>query len=85
MLEGDIKACFDEIDHTALMDRVRDRIGDKRVLGLVKAFLRSGILSEDGGRSGRRPALPKARYVQLHISRRMCSGALCAVLVCRAW
>jgi RNA-directed DNA polymerase len=49
VLEGDITACFDEIDHTALMDRVRDRIGDKRVSGLVKAFLKAGILGEDGG------------------------------------
>jgi RNA-directed DNA polymerase len=48
VLEGDIKACFDEIDHTALMDRVRHRIGDKRGLGLVKAFLKAGILSEGG-------------------------------------
>ena len=48
VLEGDIKACFDEIDHPALMGRVRDRIGDKRVLGLVKAFLCAGVLSEDG-------------------------------------
>jgi len=47
VLEGDITACFDEIDHTALMDRVRRRIGDKRVLGLVKAFLKAGILTED--------------------------------------
>ena len=30
------------------MDRVRRRIGDKRVLALVKAFLKSGILGEDG-------------------------------------
>jgi RNA-directed DNA polymerase len=48
VLEGDIEACFDEISHSALMDRVRRRIGDKRVLALVKAFLHSGILSEDG-------------------------------------
>ena len=48
VLEGDIKACFDEIDHTALMGRVRDRIGDKRILDLVKAFLKAGILSEGG-------------------------------------
>ena len=34
VLEGDIAACFDEIDHTALMDRVRRRVGDKRVLAL---------------------------------------------------
>ena len=48
VLEGDITACFDEIDHSALLDRVRRRIGDKRVLGLVKAFLKAGILSEEG-------------------------------------
>jgi RNA-directed DNA polymerase len=48
VLEGDITACFDEIDHTALMGRVRDRIGDRCVVGLVKAFLKAGILSEDG-------------------------------------
>ena len=48
VFEADITACFDEIDHTALMDRVRGRVGDKRVLALVKAFLRAGILTEDG-------------------------------------
>jgi RNA-directed DNA polymerase len=48
VLEGDITACFDEISHSALLGRVRDRIGDKRVLALVKAFLKAGILSEDG-------------------------------------
>ncbi|MFF9788981.1 group II intron reverse transcriptase/maturase [Streptomyces nigrescens] len=48
VVEGDIKACFDEISHPALMDRVRNRIKDKRILCLVKAFLKSGILSKDG-------------------------------------
>jgi len=48
VFEADITACFDEIDHTALMGRVRRRVGDKRVLGLVKAFLRAGVLGEDG-------------------------------------
>ena len=38
VLEGDIEACFDEISHPALMDRIRDRIGDKRVVALIKAF-----------------------------------------------
>ncbi len=47
VLEADIEACFDTIDHTALMGRVRQRIGDKRVLALVKAFLKAGVLSED--------------------------------------
>ena len=48
IVEGDITACFDEIDHAALMDRVRGRIEDRRILGLVKAFLKAGILGEDG-------------------------------------
>ena len=48
VFEADIEACFDQIDQAALMDRVRNRVGDKRVLGLVKAFLRAGVLSEDG-------------------------------------
>jgi len=30
------------------MQRVRRRVGDKRVLALVKAFLKAGVLSEDG-------------------------------------
>jgi len=47
VFEADIKACFDEIDHTALLGRMRGRIGDKRVLALVKAFLKAGILSEE--------------------------------------
>ncbi len=47
VLEADIEACFDKIDHTALMERVCRRVRDRRVVGLVKAFLKSGILSED--------------------------------------
>jgi RNA-directed DNA polymerase len=48
VLDADIEACFDRIDHAALMDRVRHRIKDKRVLRLVKAFLKAGILTELG-------------------------------------
>ena len=48
MVEGDITACFDEIDHTALIQRVRRRVVDKRVLALIKAFCKGGILTQDG-------------------------------------
>ena len=37
VLEGDIEACFDEISHPALMDRVRERIGDTSRNSLVLA------------------------------------------------
>jgi len=59
VLEGDIKACFDEIDHTALMDRVRHRIGDRRILDLVKAFLKSGIFTEDARLIGTKTGTPQ--------------------------
>ncbi|MFI0469150.1 group II intron reverse transcriptase/maturase [Saccharopolyspora sp. 5N102] len=50
VLEADIQACFDEIDHVALMGRIRRRIKDKRLLALVKAFLKSGVMTTTGDR-----------------------------------
>ncbi|MFM8895691.1 MAG: reverse transcriptase domain-containing protein, partial [Actinomycetales bacterium] len=46
--EADIQACFDTIDHAALMGRIRARISDARILSLVKAFLRSGVMTTSG-------------------------------------
>ena len=48
VFEADIAACFDELAHSAIMERVRTRIVDKRVLVLIKAFLKAGIMSSDG-------------------------------------
>lgn len=45
-IEGDIKGCFDNIDHHALMNRLRRRIGDTKVSRLVLAFLQAGVLAE---------------------------------------
>jgi RNA-directed DNA polymerase len=50
VFETDIKACFDEISHSALMGRLRIRIKDKRTCALVKAFLKSGVLTDLGDR-----------------------------------
>ena len=50
VFETDIKACFDEIGHSALMDRLRARIKDKRICALVKAFLKAGVLTDLGDR-----------------------------------
>ena len=59
VLDADIEACFDSIDHTALMDRVRRRVKDKRVLALVKAFLKAGILTEAGNREDTHTGTPQ--------------------------
>lgn len=48
VFEADIKACFDNIEHVALMRRIARRVGDKRMLALIRAFLRAGVLTEDG-------------------------------------
>jgi RNA-directed DNA polymerase len=50
IVEADIAACFDEIDHVALLGRVRIRIKDKKVLALVKAFLKAGVMTSAGDR-----------------------------------
>ena len=46
VIEGDIKGCFDAIDHHVLMDRVRRRIQDRKVLRLILAFLKADIMIE---------------------------------------
>ena len=50
VLEADIAACFDEIGHSPLLDRLRARIKDKRVGALVRAFLKAGVLTKAGDR-----------------------------------
>jgi RNA-directed DNA polymerase len=59
VFEADIKACFDEIDQTALMARLQVRIKDKRICALVKAFLKSGVLTELGEREETRTGTPQ--------------------------
>ena len=63
VLDADIQACFDEIEHVAVMDRVRKRIKDKRVLALVKAFLKSGVLTELGELQDTRTGTPQGGII----------------------
>ena len=47
IVEGDISKCFDNIDHSILLRRLYHiGIKDKRVLQIVKAMLRAGIMDE---------------------------------------
>lgn len=47
IVEGDISKCFDNIDHSILLRRLYHiGIKDRRVLQIVKAMLRAGIMDE---------------------------------------
>jgi RNA-directed DNA polymerase len=48
VIEGDLEACFDTIEHRLVVDQVRRRITDRHVVGLVKEFLKAGVLTELG-------------------------------------
>ncbi len=47
IIEGDIQACFDRVNHAILLKLLRKRIQDDRLLDLIHAFLKAGVL-EDG-------------------------------------
>lgn len=47
VIEGDIKGCFDNINHHHRMDRLRKRVADRRVMELIGRFLKAGVLAED--------------------------------------
>ena len=46
VVDVDIKGYFDTIPHERLMELVRERIADGRVLGLIGGFLKQGVMEE---------------------------------------
>jgi len=46
VIEGDIKACFDEISHKAILGSIREKIMDNKFLDLLQLFLKAGVMIE---------------------------------------
>jgi RNA-directed DNA polymerase len=46
VVDADISGCYDNIDHEKDLDQVNRRIADGRVLGLLRAFLKAGVMEE---------------------------------------
>jgi RNA-directed DNA polymerase len=45
-VDVDLEKFFDRVNHDVLMDRVRKRIEDDRLIDLIRRYLKAGILSE---------------------------------------
>jgi group II intron reverse transcriptase/maturase len=46
ILDADIEGYFDSIDHSWLVEFLEHRIGDRRILRLIRKWLRAGIIEE---------------------------------------
>ncbi|MBQ3398663.1 MAG: group II intron reverse transcriptase/maturase [Synergistaceae bacterium] len=45
-MEGDIKGCFDNIDHKVLLDLLSAKIKDSRFINLIRKFLKAGYMED---------------------------------------
>lgn len=43
-IEGDIRKCFDRINHAILLKLIRQRIADQHIIDLIDAFLTAGVM-----------------------------------------
>ena len=58
-VDCDLKSFFDTVNHDRLMGQLRDKIHDRRVLGLIRRYLQAGVVLPDGTREATPQGVPQ--------------------------
>src|SRR3954453_24022633 len=59
VIEGDVEDCFGSLQHGLVLEQVRRRVTDKRVLALLRRFRAAGIMREHGAVAATLPRAPQ--------------------------
>nr|WP_255632120.1 group II intron reverse transcriptase/maturase [Rhodoferax sp. U2-2l] len=62
ILDADISSFFDEIDHDWMLKFLEHRIADRRMLGLIRKWLKAGVM-EDGCRAAATKGTPQGAVI----------------------
>jgi RNA-directed DNA polymerase len=58
-VDCDLKSFFDTVPHDRLMQRVREKVRDRKVLGLIRRYLCAGVVLPDGRREATSLGVPQ--------------------------
>jgi RNA-directed DNA polymerase len=58
-VDCDLKSFFDTVDHDRLMGQLREKIRDRKVLGLIRRYLNAGVVLPDGTREATPQGVPQ--------------------------
>lgn len=61
VIEGDIKGAFPSLDHKIIIAILRKKIKDEKFLNLIKKFLKSGLITEEGQRRDTLSGVPQGQ------------------------